>query len=305
MGTKSTPTGVVFNTTSGFPAVLTAATFLFSTEGGTIAAWHPSLATLAVLKVDNSGAGAVYKGLALGSNASGDFLFATNFSAGTIDVFDDTFTPTTLAGLFTDPTLPSGYAPFGIQNLGGELFVTYALQAGRDDVPGPGNGFVDAFDTNGNLLRRVVTQGALNSPWGLALSPMGFGMTALLVGNFGDGRINAFDPTTGMLLGPLLDGVGSPIAINGLWGLIFGNGGNGGQPDILYFTAGINQEQDGLLGALQLVADTPTPGDTPTPLPGPMSQRGVPAMDAPGIALSVALLLLVAWRSRRVASING
>ena len=155
--------------------------------------------TNAILKVDNSGSGAVYKGLAIGNNGSGDFLYAANFRAGTIDVFDSTFAPTSLAGSFTDPNLPSGFAPFDIQNIGGNLIVTYAKQdaSGLDDVPGAGNGFVDVFDTNGNLLRRLVSNGPLNSPWGLALAPGNFGQFSndLLVGNFGDGTINAFDPS--------------------------------------------------------------------------------------------------------------
>ncbi len=164
-----------------------------------------------------------------------------------------------LAGTFTDPNLPSGYAPFGIQNIGGKLYVTYAVQdaAKHDDVAGAGNGIVDVFDTNGNFLQRLVSNGSsspLNSPWGLALAPSNFGQFSgdLLVGNFGDGTINVFDPTTGAFLGTLDDPNGNPIVIEGLWGLLFGNGGNGGATDQLFFSAGIpgpdHIEDHGLFG---------------------------------------------------------
>jgi uncharacterized protein (TIGR03118 family) len=261
-GTKARPTGIVFNGTADFMIAGGASRFLFATEDGTISAWNGTAGTTAVLVIDNSATGAVYKGLALGSNASGNFLFATNFNGGTIQVFDKNFAPA--AGFsFVDPTLPAGFAPFGIQNIGGTLFVTYALQdaSKTDDTPGPGNGFVDAFDTDGNLLRRFASAGTLNSPWGLALAPPGFGITALLVGNFGDGRINAFDPTTGAFLTQLSDRNGVPITIDGLWGLIAGNGGNGGAIDSVYFTAGINGEADGLFGSLtRATADAPVLG---------------------------------------------
>lgn len=158
--------------------------------------------------------------------------------------------------------MPAGYAPFNIRNLGGLLYVTYALRdaSGHDDVAGAGNGFVDVFDTSGNLIRRVASHGTLNSPWGLALAPAGFGEFSddLLVGNFGDGRINAFDPITDSFLGQLTDTAGSPITIDGLWGLLVGNGGNGGNPDALYFTAGIAGEEHGLFGSLAAVPEPDT-----------------------------------------------
>jgi uncharacterized protein (TIGR03118 family) len=213
--------------------------------------------------VDNSASGAVYTGLAIGNNGSGDFLYAANFSDGRIDVFDTTFAATTLAGLFTDPNLPAGYAPFNIQNLGGTLYVTYVGQNGA--------GIVSAFDLNGSLLRRVTTGGALSSPWGLALAPGAFGefSNALLVGNHGDGRINAFDPLTGDLLGSLSDIGGNPIEIYGLWGLLFGNGGNGGDLNKLYFTAGVDGTAgvtngnallySGLFGSLASLSRVPEP----------------------------------------------
>ena len=256
----STPTGQVANSGSNFELNSgQPARFIFATEGGTIAGWNPAAsATGAIIKVDNSASGAAYKGLAIGSNATGEFLFAANFASGRIDVFNSAFAQTTLAGSFTDPNLPAGYAPFNIQNLDGTLFVTYAVRgANGDDVSGPGNGIVDAFDTNGNLLRRVASGGALDSPWGLALAPSGFGEFggALLVGNFGDGLINAFNPATGALLGTLLDATNSPIVNDGLWGLRFGNGGNGGSLNTLYFTAGLNDEADGLFGSLSVVPE--------------------------------------------------
>jgi uncharacterized protein (TIGR03118 family) len=255
-----TPTGQVFNGGAGFELVPNqAARFIFATEGGTIAGWNPATsATNAITKVDNSASGAIYKGLAIGNNGSGDFLYAANFANATIDVFDSSFGAAALGGSFTDPNLPSGFAPFNVQNLSGTLYVTYAVVgAGGDDVPGAGNGIVDAFDTNGNLLKRLVTGGALNSPWGLALAPAGFGefAGALLVGNFGDGVINAFDPTTGTLLGTLLDSTSNPIANEGLWGLRFGNGGNGGNPNTLYFTAGLNDEKNGLFGSIAAIPE--------------------------------------------------
>jgi uncharacterized protein (TIGR03118 family) len=246
------PTGVVFNGGSAFGA----ARFIFATEDGVIAAW--SSGTTAIRAADRSASGAVYKGLAIGNNGSGNFLYAANFQAGTVDVFDTSFGLTSLSGNFTDPNLPAGYAPFNIQNFGGKLYVTYALKevGGSDDVPGAGNGFVDVFDLNGNLVRRLISGGALNSPWGLSLASPGFGPYAndLLVGNFGDGRINVFDPATGNQVGTLKDQVGQPLEIPGLWGLSFGNGQNAGSVNDLYFAAGIPGngalEDHGLFGRI-------------------------------------------------------
>ena len=268
VGTKSTPTGQVFNSTSGFTITdangTGRSTFMFATEDGTIAAWKGGapLQTSALRMVDNSAAGAVYKGLAIGSNASGNFLYAANFSAGKIDVFNGLFGSATLPGSFVDPSLPSGYSPFNIQNLGGKIYVAYAKQSPtnpRDELAGPGLGFVDVFDTDGVLLRRIATGATLNAPWGLALAPAGFGefSHALLVGNFGDGRINAFDASTDAFLGQLTDPVGKPITIDGLWGLQFGNNGAAGLRNELFFAAGINDEANGLFGKLVAV---PEPG---------------------------------------------
>jgi len=257
-GVPARPTGQVFNAGAGFNGDR----FLFATEDGTIAGWRGALGTSAELVVNNSGLGANYKGLAIGSNGAATFLYAANFQAGTIDVYDSIFAPAALPGGFIDPTLPSGYAPFNIQNLGGSLYVTYALQdaSAQDDVAGPGHGYVDVFDTSGNLLRRLISGGVLDSPWGVALAPADFGEFSndLLVGNFGDGLINAFDPLTGALLGTLKDGKGNPILIDGLWALGFGNGASAGLGNELFFTAGPNGEQDGLFGKLSSVPEPST-----------------------------------------------
>lgn len=247
------PSGQVYNNTQAFVlANGKPASFIFVTEDGTVSAWNGGAET--TLEVDNSASGAVYKGVALGANASGPLLYAANFNAGTVDVFNGTFAPAKTEGSFTDPNLPAGYAPFNIANLNGNLYVTYAVQDAmkHDDVAGPGNGIVDIFDMDGNYLKRLISNGPLNSPWGMAIAPSGFGAFggALLVGNFGDGWINAFDPNAGTMLGSLQDIRGNTIAIDGLWGIIFGNGGSGGDANTLYFTAGPDKEQHGLFGSL-------------------------------------------------------
>jgi uncharacterized protein (TIGR03118 family) len=256
-------TGTVSNATSDFAVHGVPSLFLFSSEDGTITGWGG--AGSAALAVDNSGAGAVYKGLANGSNSTGNFLYATNFRTGKVDVFDRNFNPATLAGSFTDPNLPAGYAPFGIQNIGNnQLVVTYALQdsAKQDDVAGAGNGYVDMYDTDGHFVRRVASTGTLNSPWGIAVAPAGFGAfgSALLIGNFGDGRINAFD-SNGNLLGQLDDNNGQPLSIDGLWAVTFGGGGMSGDPNSLYFAAGPNGETHGLFGKLVAVPASGGAGD--------------------------------------------
>ncbi len=264
-GAAASPTGNIFNGTSDF--VVTDPTtgksgpalFLFVTEDGTISGWSPTVnPQQAILAVDNSagGTGAVYKGLALGQVGSSNLLYAANFRAGTVDVFDARFAPVHVTGAFTDATIPAGFAPFNITNVGGQLYVTYAKQnaAKHDDVAGPGNGFVDVFTTSGQLVRRFATQGALDSPWGLTQAPAGFGQFSgdVLIGNFGDGRINAFDPRTGALLGALQDAQGHAKVIPGLWGLAFGNGGSAGPTTTLFFTAGIDHEAHGLFGTVTL-----------------------------------------------------
>jgi uncharacterized protein (TIGR03118 family) len=259
------PTGIVFNGGSGFAVskgtARGPARFLFATEDGTISGWNPAVApTEAIVAVDNLVSGAVYKGLAIATTNSGAFLYATNFHAGTVDVFDGAFTP--VLGGFVDSTIPAGYAPFGIRNLGDTIYVTYALQDEnkKDDVPGQGHGYVDAFDRAGTLLRRVASKGQLDSPWGLAMAPDEFGKFSshLLVGNFGNGRIHAFDPSRSngrgefQTRGPLHSADGPPIEIPGLWGLAFGNGATAGPRNILFFTAGPFDEEHGLFGKLEV-----------------------------------------------------
>ncbi len=268
-GTTSAPTGNVFNGTSGFvvtKGMLSGPSrFIFATEDGTISGWNPGVdLTNAILAVDRStvGAGAVYKGLATGSNASGNFIYATNFRFGTVEMFDSSFN---LVGSFTDSKLANTcplpnqcYAPFGIQNISGNLYVTFALQNAEkhDDVAGPAHGFVDVFDTSGNLIRQLILHGRLNSPWGLTHAPADFGRfsNALLVGNFGNGRINAYDLNTGEFLGQLRDQSNTPISIDDLWALGFGNDANAGKHNELFFTAGINDEADGLFGKITSVS---------------------------------------------------
>ena len=247
-GSLGTPTGTVFN---GNGAEFRGDRFLFATEDGTLAGWQPAFGVVARTEADNSlpAPGAVYKSLAIGSTASGDRLYAANFRGGAVDVFDSNFSP---AGSFTDPKIPANYAPFNVQNLGGVLYVTFAMRdaTGHDDIAGQGHGFVDAFDTNGNLLRRLVSHGRLDSPWGLAIAPASFGDFAgdLLVGNFGDGRINAYTVDKGNFRGVLTGTNGAPITIDGLWALRVGN--TAADPNAVYFTAGINNEADGLFGKI-------------------------------------------------------
>jgi uncharacterized protein (TIGR03118 family) len=275
--TGGTPTGIVFNGGSGFVVSETVngvtksgvARFIWATEDGTIIGWAPNVDfNNGIIAVDNSAIptaadGAVYKGLAIATDSSGQtLLYASNFRAGTVDVFGTDFKPDTNlpAGAFTDPNLPKGYAPFDIQELNGKIFVTYALQnaAKHDDVSGQGHGFVDMFNLDGSGETRVVTRGRLDSPWGLAIAPASFGDLAgdLLVGNFGNGRINAYSIDKhghGHFEDQLKDTIGKPIQIDGLWALKVGNDHGAGSSNTLFFTAGINGEADGLFGSLQAV----------------------------------------------------
>jgi uncharacterized protein (TIGR03118 family) len=236
--------------------------FLFDTESGRILGWNPDVGpTRAVVAVDRSGVEAIYKGLALVSTAAGSFLYATDFHNGRVDVFDQHFHLVSTPGGFTDPNLPAHFAPFGIRNIGGRLLVTYAKQdpAREDDVPGPGLGFVDMFDARGHLLRRVASRGHLNAPWGLAVAPASFGHFAgdLLVGNFGDGRITAFDMSSSRGVeecGQLRRRNGQVLAIDGLWALSFGNDGPAGSSGSLFFTAGPDDETHGLFGKIEPAA---------------------------------------------------
>ena len=251
------PTGIVFNGGASFviPNV-GAARFLFASEDGTISAWSPLLApnTQAVVVVDSTAAGASYKGLAIDSTTAGSRLYAADFHNARVDVFDGSFAPVTAAGAFTDPNLPAGFAPFGIQTLAGSVYVAYAKQDAdaADEVDGPGLGVVDQYDLSGHLLARVATGGALDAPWGMALAPAGFGRFSgkLLVGNFGNGRINVFDPVTFEPKGHLKGTDGHAIVIDRLWGIAFGNGATAGPKTTLFFAAGPDDESHGLFGRL-------------------------------------------------------
>jgi len=260
MSAHGSPSGTVYNSNSGIFNIpgSTSALFLFGTLDGTIAAWNVSSGTQAVTVVNNS-ARASYTDIALNTNATGTFLLAANFKQGTVDVFDSTFAPHSLAGNFTDPTLPTGYSPFGIHSIGGNVYVTYAqVSATTFENLGAGLGYVDEFDNNGTFMTRVAGQGVLNAPWGMALAPAGFGSFGgdLLIGNFGDGVINAFDPNTFALVGSLNTSAGTPIANPGLWEIFFGqNSGQTttlGDPNTLYFAAGINGEKGGLFGSVAI-----------------------------------------------------
>jgi uncharacterized protein (TIGR03118 family) len=261
-GGNTVCTGIVFNSSSAFLMGSTnprPASFIFATEGGTISAWANAVdPTHALMMVDNSAAGAVYKGLAIVTTGSEPRLYAANFHSGSIDVFDGNFKPVSLPGAFSDPAIPPGFAPFNIQNLGGKLYVTYAKQDAdkRFDVPGVGNGYVAVYDSSGALLKHLVSGGPLsllNSPWGVQIAPSNFGIYsgALLVGNFGDGLIHAYDLSSGAFLGTLQDQNGVNIQIPYLWGLQFGNGGNGGDTSALFFAAGPSSQRHGLLGSIQ------------------------------------------------------
>jgi uncharacterized protein (TIGR03118 family) len=245
------PTGQVFNgSTGGFMVAGGVARFIFSSEAGTITAWHPGMATAQTVATAHD---AIFKGLAIAQSPGGMRLYATDFHNNRVDVFDDSFGKVRRRGAFVDRRLPSRFAPFGIQAIGGRIVVTYAKQDkdAEDDSAGPHRGFVDVYSTRGQLLRRFARRGPLNSPWGIALAPEGFGAAsgALLIGNFGDGRINAYRPGSGRLLGQLAGTGGMPLTIDGLWALQFGNGVIG-TPQSLLFTAGPDDEQHGLFGLL-------------------------------------------------------
>jgi len=246
------PTGQVFNNTSAFllPGTTTAARFIFIGEHGDLSAWAGGTAATLVGHTD----GAVYKGLALAHSPSGPMLLAASFHDNRIDVFDGTFAPVSATGMFSDPGLPAGYAPFNVAEIGGQVFVTYAKQDAdaEDDVAGPAHGFVDVYTTSGAFVKRFVSHGVLNSPWGMTIAPASFGQFSgdLLIGNFGDGRIHAFDPNTGEVLGTLRGKSGAPLAIDGLWALMVGDAVAGG-PNSIWFSAGPDHEAHGLLGVLR------------------------------------------------------
>jgi uncharacterized protein (TIGR03118 family) len=259
------PTGIVFSSGADFVVkvgnVSGPSRFIFATEDGTISGWAPNVdPTHAIRAVDNFPSGAIYKGLAFAANGLGHFIYATDFHNNKIDIFDANFQPVSSAGRFVDPRLPRGFAPFGIQNILGNLYVTYAKQDedAEDDVAGRGLGIVDVFNADGLLIQRFATGGRLNAPWGIALAPADFGRfsNALLVGNFGDGRINAFDLASGEPLGSLRMPDGKVVSIEGLWGIQFGNGLMDQAVNTLFFAAGPGDEEHGLYGRLDAAAGT-------------------------------------------------
>jgi uncharacterized protein (TIGR03118 family) len=280
---SAAPTGQVFNSLASTGAFMlqdgSPASFLFATEDGTISGWNPAAGTQSIIAVNESanpadgneaqGVGAVYKGLALADTDNSPMLYAANFRHGTVDVYDQNFNA---VNSFTDTNLPAGYAPFNVQVLDGKLFVTFALQddAKHDDVAGPGNGFVDEFDLQGHLLARVASGGSLDSPWGLAIAPSSFGTFGgdLLVGNFGDGTIEAYNLKNDQFVGNLTDASGNPIVIPDLWELIPGNNGSAGNSNTIYFTAGVQDEMHGLFGSL-----TANPTSSPVAMTGAASHH--------------------------------
>jgi len=253
----SAPTGLVINASDDFVVSNGSASgssiFIFDTEDGTIVGWSPGVdMTHGIIAVSNDH-GAIYKGLAIAKTSKGHFLYANDFHNGFVEMYNSKFQ---LVKTFTDTSLPSGYAPFGIQNIKGQIFVTFAKQdeLKEDEVAGPELGFVDIFDTDGNLVRRFASRGKLNAPWGLAMAPATFGKFAnsILVGNFGDGRINAYEPATGKFLGQLRNSKGDVLVIDGLWAITPG-GGAGTTADDLLFTAGPDHEEHGLFGKLNRI----------------------------------------------------
>jgi len=260
----STPTGIVANTTgAGFAVNGKPGLFIFDSEDGAISAWNGS--DPVTIEVDNSQMGAVYKGLALITNGSGSFLLAANFNSGAVEVYDNLFHAAHLAGSFTDPNLPSGFAPFGIHVVNSQVLVTYAMQdqAKHDPIHQAGAGYVDLFDMNGNFVQRLISQGNLNAPWGAVIPPAGFGAFGgkLLVGNFGDGTINAFDPAAGTFIDQMKDSTAAPITNASLWDMVFGGGGTSGDPNTLYITAGLANEQHGLFAAITANSAPPATAD--------------------------------------------
>jgi uncharacterized protein (TIGR03118 family) len=254
------PTGIVFNGHQDFMVTENgmsgASAFIFVGQAGTLSGWSPGVdPTHAVTVFDGSGTGSVYTGLALASQGASDFLYAADFRHATVDMFDASFTKVGVGGGFVDPALPGRYAPFGIQAINGLIYVSFAIQdaQARNPVPGAGQGAVDVFDTTGNLLRRLIPPGsALNAPWGMAIAPSDFGPFSgtLLVANVGDGKIDAFDPATGALVGTLSSADGNPIAIDGLHGIAFGNGIDNQPANTLFFAAGPGAGTHGVYGRI-------------------------------------------------------
>lgn len=262
--TPAGPTGQIFNATSSFQLTPgNPARFIFASLSGQVAGWNPSVSPTSAVTAFTAPDRAVYTGLASGTVAGSNVLYAADFAGRKIDVLDAGFGKTTLAGSFTDASLPTNYAPYNVQNIGGQIYVEYAkvdpvTHRASEDT---NQGAVDVYDASGNLLRRLATDAHLSSPWGITQAPASFGSfgSDLLVGNFGDGTISAFDPITGAFLGQLLDADGTPIANDGLWSLAFRASGSGFDPNTLFFTAGIEDEAHGLLGAIRVRSDLPEP----------------------------------------------
>jgi uncharacterized protein (TIGR03118 family) len=259
---NSNPTGIVVNVSSDFVinSVAGPAAFIFSGEGGSISAWSQGSAAGIVNLYDDRSGGAVYKGLTFATTGGVNLLYATDFRNNKIDVFDRNVSKTSVSGNFSDPSIPAGFAPHGIATASNRIYVTYAKQltpGSREVVSGAGLGFVNTFEADGRLILRTVSAGVLNAPWGIAIAPSGFGLFsgALLIGNFGDGVINAFDPVTGRHLGSLRDARGDLIVIPGLWGISFGNGADSQPATTLYFTAGPNNEADGVYGSIAVTVN--------------------------------------------------
>jgi uncharacterized protein (TIGR03118 family) len=268
------PTGQVFNNTASDFVISDGANsgqavFIFASESGVVSGWSPEVpppapSTAAQIGFQASD-GAVYKGIALANDSVNgqNFLYVADFHNNKVDVLDTHFTLTSLGGSFIDPNLPTGFAPFNIAAINGQLYVSYAKQDSdqHDDVAGAGNGFIDVFSTDGDFVKRLVSQGQLNSPWGMVIAPAGFGdfSNDLLVGNFGDGHINAYNPTTGAFLGALSSSKGHPVVTPGLWGLAFGNGSTAGDANTLYFAAGPDDENHGLFGKITVNAAGTSP----------------------------------------------
>jgi uncharacterized protein (TIGR03118 family) len=278
-GVPANPTGQVYNGNGGFLISTSAgqetALFIFDGEGGTITAWASGSGATAVTAYDdgvtNGANHAVYKGLAIGTVNGATFLYATDLHNGKVDVFDSSFTkPAAMQGKFVDPTMPAGFVPFGIAAVNGQLYVSYAKQdaAKHDETTGAGLGYVDVFDFSGNFVSRFAATGALNAPWGMAVAPSGFGSLAgdLLIGNFGDGKINIFAPNGSDLatsMGSLTVTNGGTFAVPGLWSLAFGNGDSDKPLTTLFYTAGFADQTDGVFGSIAITTSMtapPSPG---------------------------------------------
>src|SRR6266404_5361024 len=270
-GIAAAPNGVFWiadNSTNDF--VITTATgsqpaqYLFAGEGGTINGWAQTVSgTNAPVAYDDGAGGAVYKGLALLNDGTANHLYATDLHNAKIDVFDAGFNKVTRAGTFADSTIPAGFAPFNIVALGNQLYVSYAKQdaTAHDEVLGAGLGYVNIFDANGTFVKRFASTGSLNAPWGIAMAPAGFGAAAgdLLIGNFGDGAINYFDPATGQRLGAISLASGKQLIIPGLWALAFGNGATNQPATDLFYTAGPTNQTDGVFGSIKVVTSSSPP----------------------------------------------